>query len=120
LLSVRDQERLSGQMRMRLFAKRVAFPAGTITITLLTFSPVINQPVSVEATTFGIVVAGEFFPVNEFDAAKGPKIRVLLDTGQTITLNQNAPFALKNGDRLRITVWKRRLLGYKTTYDPAP
>jgi hypothetical protein len=79
----------------------------------------LNGPVSVETTEMAVVTSGEFYPIGRYGQQEDPKIRVTLDSGQSLLLDQNLPFALKNGDRLRIKVWKRRFFGHKTSYEPA-
>lgn len=90
-----------------------------IAVVGVVFMETLNGPVSIASTELAVVVSGEFYPTDKFSAQAPPKIRILLDSGQPLLIKQNLPFKLKNGDRLRIKVWKRRFFGYKTSYEPA-
>ena len=81
--------------------------------------PVINEQISIENTTYGVVTSFEEFPKNKFNFQALPRIWVHLESDRTIILNQTLPFNLSIGQRLRITTWKRRLFGYSTMYEPA-
>ncbi len=81
--------------------------------------PISNEPVSVATTTYGVVTSYEYNQAIKNSTQPSPSLWVRLDTGQTILLNQTLPFDVSVGQRLRITTWKRRLFGYRTTYEPA-
>lgn len=81
------------------------------------FAVIFNQPDALVSQSYGTVIGAEFYPVNKWDAQRAPKVRVLTDTGREILFGQAFPYPTRNGERVEIKVWKRRLFGYKTTYE---
>jgi hypothetical protein len=85
----------------------------------ISLAPILNQPSTLVSQGYGTVVGAEFYPVNEWDAQRPVKVRVLTDAGQELLFAPSFPYPLENGERLVIKVWKRTLFGYKTTYGKA-
>jgi hypothetical protein len=78
---------------------------------------IFNQPDVLVSRSYGTVIGAEFYPVNKWDAQTAPTVKVLSDAGNELRFAMRFPLDLKNGERVTVKVWKRRLFGYKTTYE---
>lgn len=107
----------SSKLKSRICAAALTVFA-IVAVLFTTFHGVVNAPVELESSVGATVLGGEFYPTGEWDAQRPPKIRVKLDTGQTLLLNQTLPYRFKSGDRLYVDIWKRRFFGYKNRYRP--
>ena len=76
-----------------------------------------NGPIGKDSETLGTVIGSEYYPVGKFDAQGALKVRIRLDSGKELLLAQTSPVAMKFGDRVRVITWRRRFLGYRTTFE---
>ena len=81
------------------------------------FFTIFNQPTQLVSHSYGTIVGAEFYPAGKWDAQMPPKLRLMTDSGRELLLNQAIPYKLANGERVAVKIWKRRLFGYKTTYE---
>lgn len=89
-----------------------------IVILLFLLAPnTINPPMAIKSTATATVVRGEFYPSGQYDAMARPKVLIRLDSGVELLIHQNVPINLKNGDKIKVIVWKRRFFGNRTVYE---
>jgi hypothetical protein len=90
---------------------------GCAAVVGLSISPMLNQPSTLVSQSYGTVVGGEFYPGNKWDAQRPPIVRVHTDSGRDLLFGQVFSYQPRYGERVVIKVWKRSLIGYKTTYE---
>jgi hypothetical protein len=90
---------------------------GMAVIVSIPYVATFNQQLKLVSQSYGTVVGGEFYLVGKWESQRAPKIRVRTDSGRELLFAHAFPYPAKNGDRVKVKVWKRALFGYKTTYE---
>lgn len=91
--------------------------SGIVILLFLLAPNTINPPIAITSTATATVVRGEFYPSGKYDAMERPKVLIRLESGVELLIHQNVPINLKNGEKIKVIVWKRRFFGHRTVYE---